>query len=518
MWATIRFRRFALIGLAFFAAVGTVFGQLTPADIAALEEQGVREGWTFQVRENGATDWSLEELTGLVEPEEWWVDAPFDPCTPKRSLPGSFDWRDYGCCTPVRNQGGCGSCWAFATVGALEQNIIIQDNQSVDLSEQWLVSCNRDGWSCGGGWWAHDYHDWKTDTCGGRGSVFESDFPYTGTNASCNCPYPHDYLIDSWAYIGSSWEVAPTDAIKQAILYHGPVTVAVTANSAMQAYSGGIFNACSSSSVNHGVVIVGWDDNQGDVGVWIMRNSWGGWWGEGGYMRIPYGCSNIGYAANYVVYTGQAPMPPAVPPSPHNARKNRYISFVPNNEMDVAFRVEMTSGPGSTGVVGWVGEPEEIKDGVYVARVVDAPVYRFWAENVVHCGDCEVVPLAEYSIRATVDEVVFSEPFVVGTIERPGEKYYGDVVGPGLGVLPPEPGFLAPDGLVNVSDVQAFALTAEGLGSPSAHVTWVDVHGLGPGSPPNGILNVSDLQQILLGLAGAQFSDCPDHLAPADCP
>ena len=275
---------------------------LSPEDIAELQKQGEAEGWTFTVGENSATDRSLDELCGLVVPENWWVGARFDPVVPTKSLPAQFSWCDSGGCTPVKNQGSCGSCWAFGTVGPLECNIKLKDGITVDLSEQWLVSCNRDGWGCGGGWWAHDYHEWKTDPCGGTGAVLEDDFPYMAADLPCNCPYPHQYLIEGWAFIGTEYGVPPVSSVKQAMLDYGPVSVAVYANSAMQAYTGGVFNGCGSGEVNHAVTLVGWDDNMGTEGVWIMRNSWGSGWGEGGYMYIPYDCSSIGYAACYVDY------------------------------------------------------------------------------------------------------------------------------------------------------------------------------------------------------------------------
>ena len=300
---------FALIISVLFLIPGTVFADgLSSADIAALQKQGEIEGWTFTVGENSATNRSLDELCGLIVPENWWVGARFDPCTPTKDLPDAYNWCDLGGCTPVKDQDGCGSCWAFGTVGPLECNIKIKDGVTEDLSEQWLVSCNSDGWGCGGGWWAHDYHEWKTDPCGGTGAVLETDFPYVASDVPCNCPYPHEYLIDSWAFIGDDHSVPSVDAIKQAILDYGPVSVAVYANSAMQAYAGGIFNGCASGTVNHAVTLVGWDDNQGTNGIWIMRNSWSSGWGEGGYMRIPYNCSSIGYAACYVDYQGLPPL------------------------------------------------------------------------------------------------------------------------------------------------------------------------------------------------------------------
>jgi len=285
-------------------SASAAFGQLSNEDIVVLREQGKSQGWTFTVGENDATQLPLTDLCGLAVPDNWQEKATFDPCVSKGDLPARFDWRDSGGVTPIRNQGGCGGCWAFATVGPLECNIKIKDGVSVDLSEQYLISCNSDDWGCDGGWWAHAYHQYKKDPCNDLGAVPESQFPYTARDVACNCPYDHTYMIYNWAYIGNSYTVPSIDAMKQAIVDHGPISVGVVATSAMQAYNGGIFNVAGGGEINHGVVLVGWDDNQGDSGIWIMRNSWGSWWGESGYMRIQYGCCRIGYGASYVNYPG----------------------------------------------------------------------------------------------------------------------------------------------------------------------------------------------------------------------
>jgi C1A family cysteine protease len=290
--------------VAMFFMAPSAGAQLTSEDITALQEQGRQEGWTFVVGENAATKYSLDQLCGLREPEDWQLMAPFDPMSGERDLPEAFDWRDSCDLPPIRNQGGCGSCWAFGTVGPLECNIKILDDVTEDLSEQWLVSCNHSGWSCSGGWFAHDYHCWDTDDCDSSGAVLEADFPYEAWNAPCGCPYPHPYRIESWAYIGTSYSVPSIPQIKEAIMEYGPVSVAIAVNGAFQAYNGGVFNGCSGSEINHAVVLVGWDDNQGSNGVWFLRNSWGPGWGEGGYMRIPYNCSLVGYAACYINYAG----------------------------------------------------------------------------------------------------------------------------------------------------------------------------------------------------------------------
>jgi hypothetical protein len=88
--------------------------------------------------------------------------------------------------------------------------------------------------------------------------------------------------------------------MKQALLKHGPLAVAVNATSAFQHYSGGVFNEHSTGAINHGVLIVGWDDKKGKGGCWLMRNSWGTDWGEKGYMWIEYGSNRIGDHAAWV--------------------------------------------------------------------------------------------------------------------------------------------------------------------------------------------------------------------------
>ncbi len=214
------------------------------------------------------------------------------------SLPSSFNWCDQGGCTAVGDQEQCGSCWAFATVGVLESAILIKQGLAVDLSEQYLLSCNTDGYSCDGGWFAHNYHVQP-------GAVPETEFPYVAWKAPCGGPYSHPYRISSWSYVGSSVGVPSVEAIKQAIYTYGPVAAAICAGDDFQGYTGGVFATdeaadCDRGDVNHAVILVGWDDTKQ---VWRLRNSWGTGWGEDGYMWIGYGTSNVGYAANYIVYT-----------------------------------------------------------------------------------------------------------------------------------------------------------------------------------------------------------------------
>lgn len=340
------------VAAAGLGVTSSAFAQKTAAEtIAALREQGASEGWTFTVGETPASDRAIEELCGLAVPKEWKALAPVADTTLRMGLATAFDWRDSGACPTIRNQSSCGSCWAFATVGALECNILIHDSVEVDLSEQWLVSCNQSGWDCSGGWWAHSYHQSSTDACGGTGAVLEADFPYVATEAACNCPYTHYYTIDGWAYV--SGEVTPSVAeIKQAILDYGPVCVSIRVNTAFQNYDDGVFNACATGAVNHAVVLVGWDDNQGTEGVWILRNSWGTGWGEDGYMRIEYGCSSVGDYACYVQYSGARA--PAIDVTPGSIA---FGNLAVGETTTQSFTVTNTGGGVLTGSAGGLDAP-----------------------------------------------------------------------------------------------------------------------------------------------------------------
>lgn len=282
----------------------TAYAQMSRNEIEALRQRGQAAGWTFTVGETEGTRRPHQELCGLVVPHDWQAAAPRE-CGPlSRDLPAYFNWCDLGGCTPVKDQGGCGACWAFATVGPLESNILLNDELEVDLSEQWLLSCNVDDMTCAGGWFCHRYHLTEGDPCGDSGAVFEADFAYAATELPCGCPYTHHYWIEDWSYVPGG-DIPSVSAIKTAILDHAPVAVAICTPPAFHAYTSGVYNDCDDpGDLDHAVVLVGWDDSLGSAGAWRLRNSWGPWWGEGGYMWIEYGCISVGYGANYIIYPG----------------------------------------------------------------------------------------------------------------------------------------------------------------------------------------------------------------------
>ncbi len=264
----------------------------TDKKIKALKEKIKEKGYSFKIGRTRVSHIPLKKLCGLKKIKDWEKKGKFDKGirAKKEALPSSFDWRTSGKVTPVKDQGSCGSCWDFATLGSYEGAVAVFLNKLVDLSEQYLLDCNSHGYSCDGGWWVFD------DLT--NGIPLESCYPYKASVESCKQTCPKNYPLSEWYYVGKTAGVPRINDIKGAIYDHGPVAVAVHVNSYFQHYTGGIFDACTSGSVNHGVVLVGWNDNGK---YWILKNSWGTGWGENGYMKIKYRCCKIGYAAAYGV-------------------------------------------------------------------------------------------------------------------------------------------------------------------------------------------------------------------------
>lgn len=210
-------------------------------------------------------------------------------------LPSKFDWRDHVNLSPVKNQGNCGSCWAFSAVMTFQDTYKIVYGEEKNWSEQYLVSCNQENWGCDGGFWASDYHAINGKVL--KGAMLDSLYPYTAKDDPCKTNLIKDKSIASWKYVSGN-EIPTVEELKQAIYKYGVISVAVYADSAMSAYRGGIFSSCQNKTPNHAVNLVGWND---DEQTFTMKNSWGASWGENGYMRIKYNCSKIGHTANVVL-------------------------------------------------------------------------------------------------------------------------------------------------------------------------------------------------------------------------
>ena len=224
--------------------------------------------------------------------------ANFNPAHPSFSnaAPDSFDWRDKGLVTPVRDQGMCGSCWAFSTVANLEGLYYKLKGVAVDLSEQILVDCDTYDSACNGGLMEYAFQ-WIKE----NGMETEEDYPYTGYKGSCKAD-PSKYIdmkVTGWKKLGSStstWSPVDEEEIKEFLYETGPLAIALNANP-LQTYSGGILDKTSSqcpvSGINHAVTLVGYGAESG-VDYWIVKNSWGANWGENGYFRILRGTNECG--------------------------------------------------------------------------------------------------------------------------------------------------------------------------------------------------------------------------------
>lgn len=199
----------------------------------------------------------------------------------------AFNWADptLNMVTPVRNQGACGSCVVFATLGALESGFVIRQAfpNTNDGSEQFLLDANP-SITCIGNT-TSNVANFLTSS----GTVSESDDPYVAVKR----PAPPNALT-SRPWRAASWSfVAPASAlnIKKALTEWGPLYTTINATPAFQLYTSGVFNQSDPGPVNHAVIIVGWDDARQ---AWRIKNSWGPLWGEQGYAWVRYNSNRIG--------------------------------------------------------------------------------------------------------------------------------------------------------------------------------------------------------------------------------
>ncbi|CAH9128902.1 unnamed protein product [Cuscuta epithymum] len=201
-------------------------------------------------------------------------------------LPPSVDWREQGAVTDVKDQGGCGCCWAFAAVAAMEGLNKILSEILLDLSEQQLLDCDTDSFGCAGGsiMYAFEYAVEK------GGLAMEIDYPYVGVQQTCR-----DADVDTFAGI-SGYRVVPWNsetALRSAVAKQ-PVTIVVSYSAgfvpSFKNYDGGVFvpgpSGDCGTGVDHAMVVVGYDTVVPFVPFWIVKNSWGSNWGEDGYIRI----------------------------------------------------------------------------------------------------------------------------------------------------------------------------------------------------------------------------------------
>jgi C1A family cysteine protease len=262
---------------------------------------------SYTIGLNAFSDWTEEEKNSILrkndvpEPTEKHyrtAGAPYGG-----PLPDFVDWRDKGKVTGVRAQGGCASCWAFGATAAIETMLLIKYNQTVDLSEQHLMDCTdgkygRDYPTCDyGGWpaWAYQY------IIDNGGYALEEHYPYLEQTQECK-------KDDSWKHgsISGFVDIKPGDEeeMKRVVATVGAISVDIDASGSMGSYFDGVYQRknCGTQRGNHIVTIIGYGTEKGRD-YWLVKNSWGDWWGQNGIGKIARGVNMCAIAmhANYPV-------------------------------------------------------------------------------------------------------------------------------------------------------------------------------------------------------------------------
>lgn len=207
---------------------------------------------------------------------------------PVSELPPSVDWRDAGIVTPVKDQGHCGSCWAFAATAVLESHVAKSGGLLFSLSPQQIASCAENPDSCGGtggceGATAEIAFDYAAASNGLYQEFQYAYNSYYGDDFECNEPANPVGGIEGYVTLAEN----NYTALMNAIATEGPIAVSVDA-AAWSSYEGGVFDGCNQAQpdINHAVTLVGYGECEIHGKYWLVRNSWSPAWGEEGYIKL----------------------------------------------------------------------------------------------------------------------------------------------------------------------------------------------------------------------------------------
>ncbi|XP_044305202.1 cathepsin S [Varanus komodoensis] len=215
------------------------------------------------------------------------------------SVPESVDWREKGCVTDVKNQGACGACWAFSSVAALECQLKLKTGKLISLSPQNLVDCSTmyGNHGCHGGYITSAFK-YIIDN---NGIDSEAFYPYKAQDEKCH------YDVAGRAATCSNYVILPAgdeNALKDAVANVGPVSVGIdAAEPTFFLFKHGVYNdpKCTADHINHGVVVIGYG-TENSMDYWLVKNSWGKYFGDQGYIKIARNNGNRCGIASQAVY------------------------------------------------------------------------------------------------------------------------------------------------------------------------------------------------------------------------
>jgi len=257
--------------------------------------------YTFTLGVNKFADQTNQEYKKVLGLKREGLTAPANKVNvPRRhkhlpaGVPATMDWRPLGAVTPIKDQGQCGSCWAFSATAAMEGAYFQSSRELISLSEQLCVDCvlgGADTCDLGG-----EMHDCYLQVIAEQGDETEDDYPYTATSGNA-CGYDPSEAVaknfSSYVNVTSGDESALQVASSQRV-----ISVGIDASSFMfQLYSSGVYNdpTCMNgwNQLDHGVTVVGYDhDDVSGLDYWIVKNSWGEFWGQEGYIWMARNLDN----------------------------------------------------------------------------------------------------------------------------------------------------------------------------------------------------------------------------------
>jgi cathepsin F len=207
-----------------------------------------------------------------------------------QSVPYSFDWRAQGAVSSVKAQGECGGCWAFTAVANIEGQYARKYGALYSFSEQQLIDCDYSNSGCSGGIMDVAFASLRAN---GGGLQLRSSYPFIGQRGYCSYrPSLAVASVASYQFAGTNDE----EYIKYMLYTVGPLAITMNANT-LQFYTGGIINLSYSQcpyAPNHGVTLVGYGVSPSGLPYWIIKNSWGPYWGENRFFRIARGVGLCG--------------------------------------------------------------------------------------------------------------------------------------------------------------------------------------------------------------------------------